>query len=334
MSRILTILAVLAIMGSASRSYADPASAPAAVRPLYEDMGFEQHQVTDALGRRVTYYLAHSTKPAPILLAIQGSGCDQLFPTARNDRGVYDSWATVVRSAVGDRFTVLAVEKPFAQPRQASPRMGEACGRSFNADFSADRWLVALRAALKDAEASPWVAKGGVFVLGHSEGAPMAALVASHDAEVTGLAYFAGPGDTQVYDALLAAYERGKSPTEQVESLEKTEAQIKIILSHPVDTNHFAWGHTFLRWSSFYKLSTLDDLRQSKARVYLASATADQNVPFWSTQIAAARLLADGRDFHNRILPEGDHSFRRPEDKDSSGLAAEYRRALDWLSPP
>ncbi len=297
-------------------------------------MGFERHEVIDSLGRRISYYISHPAKPAPLLLIVQGSGCDALFPVERRPDGVYNAYPPFVRSVAGDRFTILVVEKPFAQPQQAKPRIGEACSAAFNRDFSADRWLVGLTAALGDAKHSPWVSPGPTFALGHSEGAPMAAMVAAHDPDITGLAYFAGPGETQAYDTMLAAYGRGATTTERLDNLEKAEAQIKWIMAHPDSTTDFAWGHTYLRWSSFYRLSSLDLFRRTKARIYIASGTSDENVPFWSTQIAVAGLLADGRAFESRMIPDADHSFRTPGARGSDQTAAEYAKALDWLLKP
>ena len=39
------------------------------------------HKITDRLGRTVTYYISRPKSAAPLLLMIQGSGCDPLLRT-------------------------------------------------------------------------------------------------------------------------------------------------------------------------------------------------------------------------------------------------------------
>jgi pimeloyl-ACP methyl ester carboxylesterase len=325
---ILTVLflAISILIGSGRTAYAKD------LGPL-SGTPFEQFEVVDGLGRHINYYVSHPTKPAPLLLMIQGSGCTPAFVSSGGQIAstVFGAWPT----ALAGRFTVLVVDKPFSgEPPGAELGTATACSLQFNKDFSADRWLVALLAALKEAQRLPWVSPGRLFVLGHSEGAPMAAAVAGHDPDVTGVVFFAGPGDSQLFSTMLSAYSRGAITADRIENLERAEAQIRAIMADPLDATQFAWGHTYLRWSSFYRLSVLDQLRHSKAKVYIASGTADQDEPFLSTQILVAGLLADGRNIRTRVIPDADHSLSQPGEGASGQTAAEYAKALDWIVQP
>ncbi|HEY2709816.1 MAG TPA: alpha/beta fold hydrolase [Caulobacteraceae bacterium] len=284
---------------------------------------FEQHHLVDGLGRTVTYYISRPTTTAPLLLMIQGSGCTEVFN--RTGAQTYSTVYDALPIAASHRFTVVVVEKPFAgQAAGAERGTATGCSSEFNQDFTAQRWLEALRAALADARKSPSVDPSRTLVLGHSEGAVMAAMLAGRDPMITDVVSFAGSGTSQLFDLLALAYQ---TCTDQSACIQDIERQARAIAAKPDSATDFAWGHPFKRWASFFKVNPAEELLRSHARVYLAAGTDDRNVPILSMEIAAATLLGAGRDVTVRRIPGADHSLGGGGDS----TEAEYQRALDWF---
>lgn len=301
-----------------------PGAATAAQEPPTAAFPLVTHATTDALGRTITYHLSQPSSPAPLLLMIQGSGCNPVLQGT--GAATYSTVYDLIPLATEGRFTVLAVEKPGAA---ANARGGTAqgCPVAFNEEFTAERWLVALQAALDDARRQQGVDPRRTLVLGASEGAVMASLLASRDRQVTDVIAVGGSGTTQLFDFLAAAYARCFNRSLCVADVEK---QMAAIHADPNSVMKLAWGHPYRRWTSFFTVDPGNELVHSRARVYLAFGTADSSTPPLSQEVAVAKLLAAGRDVTVRRVPDADHSLIAPGE-DLSALDREYRRALEWF---
>lgn len=288
----------------------------------------EKHKLTDASGRRITYYISHPARPAPLMLMIQGSGCEPVMHIAAT--GSYSTLYNFVPYAGEGRFTVMAVEKPFAGTTgQGAPGGARNCSAEFNRDFIAESWLAAIRAALADARRLPQVERHRMLAFGTSEGAVMAALLAGADAQVTDVVFIGGSGTTQYFDFIAFAYQ---NCFDRSACIAEVEAQARAIAAAPDSATDFAWGHPYRRWSSFFRADPGTALLGSRARVYLAFGTNDASVPALSQELLAARLRTAGRDVTVRRVPDAGHGLLPAGASDWSGLDVEFRRALDWFS--
>ena len=101
----------------------------------------------------------------------------------------------------------------------------------------------------------------------------------------------------------------------------------------PKSTSKYAWGHTYLRWSSFFAQSTLDKLARAKARVYLASGMQDKSSPILSTEAMYAQLRAQGRDVTFSRVPMAGHSMV-PEGRPMPEAQKEYDAFMAWFERP
>ncbi len=288
---------------------------------------FEQHQITDKSGRQLTYYLSHGAAPAPLLLMIQGSGCGSVMHVQGN--GSYSTLFDLLPFGKEGQFTVMAVEKPYSGDSSGQrPGSAESCSAQFNHDFTADSWLLALQTSVRDARKLEWIAKGRTLVVGLSEGAVMATLLAGHDATITDVVSIGGSGTTQLFDFIVHAYRMcfDASPC-----LADVEEKVRAINADPANSTSFAWGHPYKRWSSFFHVDPGEELLRSNARVYMAFGTADQSVPALSQEVAVAKLMAAGRDLTVRRVPDANHSLTDPEAPNINDLDKELRLALQWF---
>lgn len=322
-NRVICLMALMSLLINVAAQSAEPDTSG-----LIAGTSFERQLIKDGTGRKITYYISRpKTVPAPIMLMIQGSGCVPII--IERPGGAYSTLFDMLPFGQEGRFAVVVVEKPFAANANAqNPSADQPCSAEFNKDFTADSWLQALRASVQDARKSPWVDQKRTLVLGHSEGAVMATMLAASDARITDVVAIGGSGTTQLYDFIVHAYH---ACFDVPRCLADVENNVRAIAKNPNSSIEFAWGHPFKRWSSFFRIDPSEELLRSKSRVYIAFGTADNAVPALSQEIIVAKLLAAGRDVTVRRVPDADHSLRQTGATNFGDLDKEYRAALDWF---
>lgn len=285
----------------------------------------------DGDGPPVQYYLSKPAQKSPLVLYIQGSGCTPPFVglgTPNRYSTVY-SWVPLAQQ---QRYAVMVVDKPYqsSEPQKGQPGSAAGCAGAFNDHFSYDLWLATLKQALRHALARPEVDPSRVLVIGISEGAPMAAGLARAMPEVTDVVLVAANGPTQLYDFAVNIYRSTDSDEVKLARLQELDAIFSAISADPKSTTKLAWGHPYLRWSSFFAQSTAENLAHSKARVYLASGMQDNNVPILSTEMMYAQLRAQGRDVTFRRVPMAGHTLA-PEGQPLPAAQKEYDAFMAWF---
>jgi predicted esterase len=234
----------------------------------------------------------------------------------------------LLKYAAEGKFTVIAVEKPFAAT-SAQPGSAQNCSLGFNADFTAESWHRALQTALADARNATWVDHSRTLVFGSSEGAVMAAVLAASDPSITDVIAFSGSGTTQLFDFVAQAY---RSCFDVAACLNEIQANVTAIMADPHSSTSFAWGHPYKRWNSFFSIDAGELLLKSKARVYIAMGTADDAVPAISQELAVAKLVLGRRDVTVRRVVNGTHSLNQREARNWDDLDREQRTALEWFN--
>jgi len=303
----ITVLAALALLS------ATVSAAPVARE---EAIDFGKTQGTRITLQRegapdVGYVISRPAQKAPLVLYIQGSGCIPPFlglGTPKRASTIF-SWVTLAQQG---RYAVMAIDKPYQPAALPAGQQGGAldCPQAFNDYFSYDRWLATLVQAVRHASTLSWVDTRRVLVIGISEGATMAAGLARAMPEVTDVALIGGTGPTQLFDFAANIHRSDAADVDKVRALQELDAIVTGINADPASTTKFAWGHTYLRWSSFFAQSSSDNLAHAQARVYLASGMRDNNVPILSTEVMYAQLRAQGRDVTFRRVPTGNHSLQ------------------------
>lgn len=285
-------------------------------------------------GPPVRYYLSKPAQKAPLVLYIQGSGCVPPFMGlgTPNPYSTIYSWLPLAQQG---RYAVMAVDKPYQSDEPQKGPFGSAigCAGDFNAHFSYDAWLATLKTAVRHALARPEVDARRVLVIGSSEGAPMAAGLARALPEVTDLVLLGANGPTQLYDFAADIYRSNDSDEIKLLRLQELDATFTAISADPKSTSKFAWGHPYLRWSSFFAQSTMEHLAHTKARIYLASGMQDSSVPILSTEAMYAQLRTQGKDVTMRRVPGAGHSLA-PDGKPMPEAQKEYDAFMAWFERP
>jgi pimeloyl-ACP methyl ester carboxylesterase len=288
----------------------------------------------DGAGPPVRYFMSRPASRAPLVLFIQGSGCVPSFMMDGAERkSSIPYWATL---ASRGRYAVMAVDKPYQsdEPQQGPFGSAIGCAGDFNAHFSYETWLATLKSALRHALSRPEVDPRRVLLIGVSEGAPMAASLAGEFPEVTDVALVGATGTTQLFDFAAGIQRSNESDEKKLERLRELDETFSAVAADPKSTSKFLWGHTYLRWSSFFSQSTLAHLSTSRASVYLASGMQDRSVPILSTEVLYAGLRVQGRDVRFRRVPDAGHGLVKDglsrEDAGKAGIA-EYDAIMAWF---
>jgi dipeptidyl aminopeptidase/acylaminoacyl peptidase len=279
----------------------------------------------------IRYVISHPAQKSPLVLYIQGSGCIPPFiglGTPKRSSTIF-SWVPLAQQA---RYAVMVVDKPYQPEEEHRGQAGSAqeCPKVFNDYFSYDRWLATLVHAVRHASTLPYVDTRRILVIGLSEGATMAAGLARVLPEVTDVALSGGSGPTQLFDFAVNIYRSDADDADKLRRLQELDATVSDINANPSSTGKFAWGHTYLRWSSFFAQSSADNLAHSKARVYLASGMQDNSVPILSTEAMYAQLRVQGRDVSFRRLPHTGHDMV-PPGGNYADVQMEYDAIMAWF---
>ena len=329
--RSISFIAGLLLAATAS---AAPAPTPAVREEVFNYPTLSMSRVTlQGAGQPpVRYYLSKpAQKKAPLVLFIQGSGCIAPFSgldTPNRSSSLY-SWLPLAQQG---RYAVMAVDKPYQsdEPQRGEGGSANGCAGAFNQHFSYDSWLATLKQALRHALKRPEVDSTRVLVFGFSEGGPMAAGLARAIPEVTHVVLGASNGPTQLYDFAVRIYRSQDADELKLLQLQELDATFNAISADPKSTSKFAWGHTYLRWSSFFAQSPVENLAHSKARIYLVSGMQDAMVPILSTEMMYAQLRTQGRDVTFRRLPLAAHNLV-PEGRDITESQGEYDAFMAWF---
>jgi pimeloyl-ACP methyl ester carboxylesterase len=305
-----------------------------------DNLPFDRYVITDALGRQITFYLSMTDRqpmPLPLVVFIQGSGCHSLF--RRSGDRVSGGYQNVLGMVAQGRARVLAVEKPGVKYLDAPRRPGTAedATDEFLREHTLSRWVQAISAAIRTARGLQGVDATRILVMGHSEGAIVAARVAARDAGITHVASLSGGGPTQLFD-LVEVARAPRRPEESTAEREQRANQVldewARILADPESTTRSYQGHPYRRWSSFMQTSVLDALTHTDARVYLAHGTLDRTVPVAGVDVLRAELAARGRDVTAERIEGADHSLCKPGESQPEGMRSAFRRVLDWFLAP
>ena len=274
---------------------------------------FDQFNAKDTLGRTITAYLSRPPKAdpdkiRPVILFVSGSGSQSVW--TRHEQGINSGLQGLIYQLAKGRARVLVVEKPGVNLLDAPKHPGASTdgSRKFLEEHTLPRWAAANTAALKAVLARADIDPSRVLVVGHSEGGIVAARVAAEVPAVTHVAPLSCAGVTQLYS--LAELSRQRAPDSLgAATVQAVYDEWARILAKPESVDDFWLGHPYRRWSSFLGSSVIDELKRSKAKVYLAHGTADESDSVIGFDVMRAELLAGGRDVTAERIEGGDHGF-------------------------
>ncbi len=287
------------------------------------EIGFELLTTRDRYQRRIHCYLASppGAEQLPLALYIQGSGYHPLF-WMRDGKPTGQHQSLLAKVAAG-RVSVLCVEKPGVDTQAALPVDGSAthAPAEFLREHTLPRWSEALRAGLAEARSRQADSAKKLLLVGHSEGAVVAAHLARLCPEVSHLALLSGSGPSQLFDFLQQA-------ASDSEHLAQLQHSYRMLSESEHDNDELLWGHPIARWRSFLQVSTIDEVLAGNASVFCAHGSEDRKVPFSSALVLVAELMRKQHPLLFYPVYGADHGFNTV---DGPKMAMVFQRMLAWL---
>jgi dienelactone hydrolase len=306
-----------------------------ACRPRADEVGqgipgtpFRRFFTEDRFGRRVSFFLSRPDAvpgALPVVVWVQGTGCSSLFGRA-GDRITVRAQA-LVHDVVRGRALVLAVEKPGVEflDQQPDPSNSRTCRPDFLREHTLDRWAEAIAASIKAVRKRADVDASGTLVVGASEGGLVAVRVSNVLPDVSHVASLGGGGPVHLFD--LAEYMRRR----QLDPEKEVFACWQNIVRDPDSTAKFCWGHPYRQLFSFLNTSLIAECLRTRARLYLAHGTADEQNFIAGFDAMHAELAAKGRQAVFDRVEGADHGFELPGQEAPAGLIAELERIVSWF---
>lgn len=295
---------------------------------------YTRYYTLDRYDRRITFYVdGNQNERLPIVVSVLGSGAFSNF--IRRDDRILDAHRTA-REAFSGRAHILIVEKPGVEFLEQHPDRGTAAQGSadFRRQHTLERWAEAVSAALRAARTLPLSDNTRCLLIGHSEGGIVVARVAAENSFVTHVGSLAGGGPTQLFDLLetaRAGHLYKAMPPDPGKQVAQFLADVARIRSDPDDSENLLLGHPYRRWSTFWSSSTLEELLRTKARIFIAQGTADQNVSVTSFDVLYASLLAHGREVAARRITGADHGFGFADQPGRDGWKEIFEDVRNWF---
>ncbi|XXX82780.1 alpha/beta fold hydrolase [Sorangium sp. So ce134] len=263
-------------------------------------------------------FLAHQDddpdRRKPLLIYLSGSGARSHFVMAGDeiDAGRLGAVASVAAS----RFHVFGLEKRGVSFLDSRPGSADGASPEYHRHATLEGRVEEVRTFLDAALAEEAIDPGRVVLVGHSEGADVAAAAAAADPRVTHAVFLCGGGPTQLFDLVVLLRKRlareGRTPEDVELAVQAMERAFRRILASPEDTVSMFMGHAYRRWASFARSPPVANLLKTRARLFVAHGTEDTSVPIESFDLLTVELLRLGREATLRRYPGRDHGLSRP----------------------
>jgi dipeptidyl aminopeptidase/acylaminoacyl peptidase len=160
-----------------------------------------------------------------------------------------------------------------------------------------------VRAAVAWLRATPGVDRRRIALLGHSEGALIAPMIAAQDTTIAALVLMAGPAWT---GRRIIAYQNGKAIDRQGAVAPPRRDSLLAVAMRAVDSS--AVSTPWLRF--FLDYDPIPTARRVRAPVLVLQGATDQQVdPAQASELAAALRAGRARAVSVRTFPETNHLF-------------------------
>ncbi len=229
----------------------------------------------------------------------------------------------------------MIVEKPGVGflDDPINPGTAENCTDEFKKGHTLERWMEALKASVLAARNQLNIDTTRMLVAGHSEGGISSAKFAADNSFVTHAAILSGSGPNQLFEltAITRKSNQNLPENEREAAVDQIFQDYKQILSEPNNWTKLMWGHPYLRWTSFLATSTLQELKRSNAKIFLAHGTEDLSVPIESFDLNRAEMLRMARDVVADRREGAPHNLNKPGQNGPEGMREVLTAVANWF---
>jgi pimeloyl-ACP methyl ester carboxylesterase len=311
-------LFLIIIIGFCCKSLSAQDIAPTK-RDVLEKFGFKEHSIIIESDTTFFYYHQKPDKtPDKLVLYLQGTSPDPLFSVEKekNKFAIY-RWFPADYKLLDENYAYAVIAKAGIPAIQRTEQSNYEKYHNLNSlDYrvkQADTVINFIKNKLiQDVDQ--------IIVYGHSEGAPVAAKLATINSHITHLGFWAGNALPDFYDFALfnsKAVAKGKMTTEDAKKnvMELFDSFNEIARNKDATEASSKDDYTNKRWWS-YAEPPLNNLLKIDIPIYVQVAGNDQSAPIESTYLIPLEFIRLGKtNLTYEICANCDHGFTT-KDKD------------------
>lgn len=296
---------------------ATAAPAPAPVANPHLTGVTKEFETSRPDGSKLRYFVrppkSAPSASAPIVLWLVGSGCNAAFRL--KDGKLRDTLYGLVREAAPEAVVATPEKRgvPFGHFNGRGSAIG--CPEAFVAHATLDQRRDDAARTL-DALRAQGFRGPRVLVIGHSEGADVAASLAARRPDVTHVAFLAGGGPNPAVDAAFFARREavaaGAKPEAVEAAVDDVAAAFRAIQDDPRSTTKRYSGHAYRYWTSYANHDAASELIRAKGELFVAHGSADSHVPIESFDYLVMELVRARREATVRRVPGAEHDLTPP----------------------
>jgi pimeloyl-ACP methyl ester carboxylesterase len=277
----------------------------------------EQEIVLDS--DTITYYLRnYTTKPNNLVVYIQGTDPYPVFFYQKKRDGTTKliKWFNDDYKTLDSTYTYAIISKPglsgiFNKDDFSIP------GKYHKNNYKEYR-VNQIHLTIKDIRQRHLSNSGKIIVYGHSEGAQIAAALATVDKNITHLGFWSGNVLSNFYEfalferiAVLKGHQTDSAAHANITGLIHWYQDI---IENPLSTAVDQWGYTNRRWSS-YEEAPIDNLLKIDIPIYAVFASGDESTPIETAYLLPVQFMQNRKDNLTFEICMGcDHSYREKKD--------------------
>lgn len=301
-----------------------------------KQFGLIHHSIEDIKLGTINFYITDSLHllKKPLLLYLDGSGDNPLFTYQADKSGNFKKYTSIpfdYRSA-STKYHIVFISKPnIVLADTLRNKDLSITNFKYNQLLSAE-WRVnsALKVLAFIQNTYPVDSKK-IVVCGYSEGAQVAPIVAARNKNITHCIAFVGGGLNQFFNQIIeyrmAAKKNEINEQEAQNRIDSLYSEFEKIYNNPSSTSDFWFGHTYLRWSSFCAVPTIEYFTKLSIPIYIAQGTDDESTSILSSDYIKMEFLRlRKQNLTQKIYPDCDHMFNR---KLTENGKTEYDNILD-----
>lgn len=283
-----------------------------------ETFGFSEQKVISN-SDTITYYLKNYTsKPKNLVVHIQGTDPYPIFFYKFRDDGTVKLTKTFNDDykALDSTYTYAIIAKPGLAG--IFKRDGFSVPEKYHKNNYREFRVNQIQMAIEHIKQNHLAAPEKIIVYGHSEGAQIAASLATVDKNITHLGFWSGNVLNNFYEftlferiAVLKGYQTDSAAHANIMGLIQWYQDI---LKDPKSTEVDQWGYTNRRWSS-YEEAPINDLLKVDIPIYAEFATGDESTPIETAYLLPIQFMQNRKDnLTFKVCMNCDHTYREKKD--------------------
>jgi predicted esterase len=234
-----------------------------------------------------SFTLGTPSTESTLIFFVSGSGCASV-------KGRFPGYFDPIQHQLDAR--VLVLQKRGIEENSN----GITCPRTFALTDYFDQTVADQTEFINHQLAMQPATPKAIVLMGASEGAVVAAKIASIDSRITHLALIGGGGST--------IRENLQILSRKIWYLSTSEEKFAAIAADPSSTTKSAWGHSYKYWSSLLDVNIGNLLLSLDISIVMAMGEQDESVPIETAYALKQRFAErEKQNFHLYVFPNSDH---------------------------